>query len=232
MTFATSDMKAYKRNHYEANKDYYKAKSRARKERLRYELLAVILSHLEANPCVDCGNANVEILEFDHREGAEKEFNVSDAMTRQVSVERLRTEIAKCDVRCPNCHRRMTLNRSGRGERDWRLIEAGLRRADKAERPSIGQTSGDSREATLCLAGLAESSDSLGLSDLDVEYWRQATSRGVFPYLVLNGKKRVRLSDFEAWTAKLSEDTQMNEPQIRDWIESTVRSLERKRLDA
>lgn len=68
--------------------------------------------YLATHPCVDCGEADIVVLEFDHVRG-EKEFNISEAVFQQVSEERLRAEIAKCDVRCANCHRRATAQRAG-----------------------------------------------------------------------------------------------------------------------
>jgi hypothetical protein len=53
--------------------------------------------------CVDCGfNAAPEALHFDHRDKHTKRFQVGDSATR--SAESLWAEIAKCDVRCANCH--------------------------------------------------------------------------------------------------------------------------------
>ena len=58
--------------------------------------------------CVDCGyNAHPAALDFDHRDGSEKKGNVS----RMVSLDRVKAEIAKCDVRCANCHRIKTYER-------------------------------------------------------------------------------------------------------------------------
>lgn len=53
--------------------------------------------------CIDCGyNKHPAALEFDHISG-NKLFTISKSMGR--SVENLATEVAKCVVRCANCHR-------------------------------------------------------------------------------------------------------------------------------
>ncbi len=54
--------------------------------------------------CCDCGfNAHAEALDFDHRDPKSKSFSVSKMC--DCSVQRIEEEIAKCDVRCANCHR-------------------------------------------------------------------------------------------------------------------------------
>ena len=61
----------------------------------------------EASGCMDCGETNPIVLEFDHINSKEKSFNISNAlMTKSyVSWEFLFQEIEKCDIRCANCHR-------------------------------------------------------------------------------------------------------------------------------
>jgi hypothetical protein len=65
-------------------------------------------AYLAVHPCVDCGEADPIVLEFDHVRG-EKMANVCDlARSKPHNLARLMEEIAKCDVRCANCHRRKT----------------------------------------------------------------------------------------------------------------------------
>lgn len=66
-----------------------------RRNRLR------VLEILEASACADCGEDDPLVLDFDHR--GEK----IDAVTRLAnwcSATRLEHEIAKCEIRCANCH--------------------------------------------------------------------------------------------------------------------------------
>jgi len=54
--------------------------------------------------CVDCGyNAHSEALHFDHINPDLKTGRVS-TMLSQVRFNRILEEIAKCEVRCANCH--------------------------------------------------------------------------------------------------------------------------------
>jgi mono/diheme cytochrome c family protein len=57
--------------------------------------------------CVDCGDSRIVVLEFDHL-GA-KRGNVVELARRGCSLRLLETEIATCEIRCVNCHRRRTM---------------------------------------------------------------------------------------------------------------------------
>jgi len=96
-----------RRAHYLANKsDYVRraiAQNKAKRARNRIEVLAYLSSH----PCIDCGNADPVVLEFDHRDPATKVAEVS-RMIISKPWSRVLAEIEKCDVRCINCHRRKT----------------------------------------------------------------------------------------------------------------------------
>jgi hypothetical protein len=62
-----------------------------------------VLDYLKSHPCVDCGISNVIVLEFDHVRGI-KVTEIAN-LIRGYPLKRLINEIAKCDVRCANCHR-------------------------------------------------------------------------------------------------------------------------------
>lgn len=68
--------------------------------------------HLLAHPCVDCGESDPVVLEFDHVRG-EKVAALSNMARRQFSLAKLDAEIAKCEVRCANCHKRKTAREQG-----------------------------------------------------------------------------------------------------------------------
>lgn len=62
------------------------------------------------NPCVDCGEKDPVVLDFDHVRG-EKRTGVKRMLAGTYSLESVFEEIAKCEVRCANCHRRVTARR-------------------------------------------------------------------------------------------------------------------------
>lgn len=62
--------------------------------------------------CIDCGyNKHPEALDFDHLPQYEKKYGISGLARSNATPETLWAEIAKCEVRCTNCHRIMTYNR-------------------------------------------------------------------------------------------------------------------------
>jgi hypothetical protein len=103
------------RRRYAAQKERRDALNRVRRERLRVQLLDYLATH----PCVDCGERDIVVLQFDHARG-EKSIHVMMAASRGWSWERTLTEIAKCDVRCANCHVRITAKRAG-----WKRLTHG-----------------------------------------------------------------------------------------------------------
>lgn len=100
-----------KAKHREYNRIYNAAhrEKRAEYQRKWYARHPHVRRVFEAReqPCVDCGiELPPMIMEMDHVRG-EKEFSLAQARltSRDITAERLEAEIAKCDVRCPNCHR-------------------------------------------------------------------------------------------------------------------------------
>jgi 5-methylcytosine-specific restriction endonuclease McrA len=67
---------------------------------------------LSRHPCVDCGESDPIVLEFDHVRG-DKKYDVSFIVVQGMSIAKLEEEIAKCEVVCANCHRRRTARRQG-----------------------------------------------------------------------------------------------------------------------
>ena len=56
--------------------------------------------------CAKCGEGHPACLVFHHRDPKEKEFDIGDGFWSK-SVERVMNEIAKCDVLCANCHKKL-----------------------------------------------------------------------------------------------------------------------------
>lgn len=72
-----------------------------------------VFQYLLDHPCIDCGEADPLVLDFDHRDPAEKHRGVSKMMAGTTSWGKIFEEIQKCDVRCANCHRRRTAEQFG-----------------------------------------------------------------------------------------------------------------------
>lgn len=62
---------------------------------------------LDRKCCIDCGLQctvqNYVVFDWDHRDPSAKSFTISEKK-HSVSQETLLAEIAKCDLRCKNCH--------------------------------------------------------------------------------------------------------------------------------
>ena len=107
-SFCRACHKAWNRQHYERNRATYIANARRNSARYHAENLDRVRQYLGAHPCVDCGEADPVVLEFDHRDRSAKRMPVSIMLRRFFSWEQIKREIDKCDVRCANCHRRRT----------------------------------------------------------------------------------------------------------------------------
>lgn len=67
---------------------------------------------LKDKPCQDCGGKFPTCcMDFDHREGTTKSYNVGSMFAHHYARELIETEIVKCDLVCANCHRIRTRNR-------------------------------------------------------------------------------------------------------------------------
>lgn len=95
----------YIRAHYEKHRKVYIEKAMNRKSAIKKTELKYLIKYLRTHPCVDCGQSDVRVLEFDHRDRSQKENTVSQLMSRGIPFAKIVKEIAKCDVRCANCHR-------------------------------------------------------------------------------------------------------------------------------
>ncbi len=100
--------RSYVKNHYKANIDYYVAKAKKRNKWIRENAYSYLGPYLLSHPCVDCGESDILILEFDHRDRKMKDYEIGRIITRGGTLDKIKKEVAKCDVRCSNCHRRKT----------------------------------------------------------------------------------------------------------------------------
>lgn len=66
--------------------------------------------------CQECGENHIACLDFHHKNPDEKEFEISQRYGTK-SIEIIMNEIAKCDVLCANCHRKLHYNFKNEGDR-------------------------------------------------------------------------------------------------------------------
>lgn len=101
----------YYRKYYQAHSDEQKKRVALLKIEQMRKVRKWILAYFAGHPCVDCGETDPVVLDFDHVRG-KKEENVG-TMTRGYALRNIQSEVAKCEVRCANCHRRITAKRNG-----------------------------------------------------------------------------------------------------------------------
>lgn len=94
-----SNRKNWKKVGPDINKKRLEDKKRSRKLVFEYKL---------THPCIDCGESDPVVLDFDHRDPSLKKEGVARMLSSGYSWELIQHEIEKCDIRCANCHRRKT----------------------------------------------------------------------------------------------------------------------------
>jgi hypothetical protein len=76
------------------------------------------LDSLKANKSCKCGESNPFCLDWHHRNPDEKSFCISRARNCRKSRATILEEIAKCDLVCANCHRKIHFNLMPK--KDWK----------------------------------------------------------------------------------------------------------------
>ncbi len=89
---------------YAKNRQKQIANSAKRRLAVRDEARKYVWNYLYTHPCVDCGESDPVVLEFDHVRGRKVE-DVSVMVQGGWSLNAIQAEIAKCDVRCASCHK-------------------------------------------------------------------------------------------------------------------------------
>lgn len=104
--------RANEKRYRAANKERIRESLRIYNQKVRYA--AIEAEKLLRGVCLDCGltvtTDNLCVFDFDHRDPSAKRSVVS-----RTAPSRLAEEMAKCDLRCANCHRLKTYrNKDGR----------------------------------------------------------------------------------------------------------------------
>lgn len=106
------------------DRNYYTSHhAAARTQRVAYRKARIeeghqlLRDHLASHPCVDCGNSDIRVLDFDHVRG-KKRREVTRLINGGCTSSVLQQEVDKCDVRCKNCHAIKTIERI---DKCWRV---------------------------------------------------------------------------------------------------------------
>lgn len=100
---AKEHSRRYIRKHYRNNKEYYKSKASKRREKIR----DWISKYKEDRGCQECGENHPACLDLHHRDPTKKDVNPAQIGNKGWGMKRVEAEVAKCDVLCSNCHRKL-----------------------------------------------------------------------------------------------------------------------------
>jgi hypothetical protein len=99
-------------NWYRKNRVEHQARVKRRRFDHRDRVVSQLLEYFRTHSCVDCGEPDPLVLEFDHVRG-QKKCAIQDMVNRGYRWQTISQEIDKCEVRCANCHRRKTAKEFG-----------------------------------------------------------------------------------------------------------------------
>lgn len=99
--------KDYRHKHYLDNRIKYITKARVYQSingRAHSQQQIYAYEYLLHNFCVDCGENNPILLQYDHKNPELKNFSISTGIKEGRSLQEIIEEIKLCDVRCVRCH--------------------------------------------------------------------------------------------------------------------------------
>jgi hypothetical protein len=96
--------KVYNATYYGDTKERHNPSRAERRKRERAEVTHRLIEYLQRHPCVDCGETDIVVLDFDHQRDKTMDIH----RMRGYSWSRVAAEIEKCEVVCANDHRRRT----------------------------------------------------------------------------------------------------------------------------
>lgn len=106
-TCTTEANKQYRRHLPAEKKVATLPAQRKRQKKLTLEKRLLVLAYAAQHGCIDCGEKDPIVLEYDHVDGS-KIAAISRLVSQNASIDVIRAEIEKCEIRCANCHRRRT----------------------------------------------------------------------------------------------------------------------------
>lgn len=96
--------------YYERNKEKELAYKWDRQLRKREEAKGFVEEYKRLHPCIDCGNSDPDSLTFDHVRGIKK-TTIANMVNLGYSIEAIKAEISKCEIRCWTCHMKIEKKR-------------------------------------------------------------------------------------------------------------------------
>ena len=82
-----------------------KASEKAHVKKRKNEIRAWFRKHKSSLRCCLCGEDHPATIDFHHKTG-KKEEGISKMVADGFSIERIKSELDKCEALCSNCHRK------------------------------------------------------------------------------------------------------------------------------
>jgi len=101
------------KKYYSDNPEHHKKVIRIRHNKTIRENRDNLIQYLLTQKCIDCGESNIIVLDFDHKDDVNKIANISNLIHSGCNWDKIKTEMDKCDIRCSNCHRIRTSKQQG-----------------------------------------------------------------------------------------------------------------------
>ena len=98
--------------YYNSNKEKHKKTCAEASRRAAQENKRKAYEYLLTQHCLDCGDDDPVVLDFDHVRG-KKVGNVCTMIHDGHSWTSIKAEIDKCEIRCASCHRKKTARERG-----------------------------------------------------------------------------------------------------------------------
>ncbi len=103
--------KSYNVAYYAKTKDRHNPARIERLRRARIDAREAVCAYLRDHPCLDCGESDIVVLDFDHQGDKTAEINAMIHAGRPWPE--ILAEVQKCEVVCSNDHRRRTARAFG-----------------------------------------------------------------------------------------------------------------------
>jgi hypothetical protein len=91
------------RRYYNRNKKRLSNIGQKRKKKIREWLR----NYKKSLKCQRCPETHPACLEFHHKDTDKKEQEINNMVKNGCSISKIKEEIAKCDVLCSNCHKKL-----------------------------------------------------------------------------------------------------------------------------
>lgn len=105
------------REYYSENREDLVKQGISNNKRNRLLKIERMYAFLLEHPCVECGETDPILLDFDHIDPTTKTSGVSELLIRNVGWERIQAEIDKCRILCVKCHRYHTAR-----QKNWYML--------------------------------------------------------------------------------------------------------------